>query len=229
MFDAGRYDAVDTAAINNLMDGSCPERTFWFRPGKYSFDVSDAGAPAADRHALVIDDPTAKVVFGAANGWDAASGAPAELVPPGLRRRRGRGEPAALGAHHVAPPRRAGVDLSGVERDRRAAAGDRAVEHGAVPAGARVRQPARQQGARAGRHSLRHLLLQHGAAHTHVPDPVGGDRHRSTRQRVCCSSSRRSRRRCIRPDATSRCGSRAERSTATRARCRAVAPTGSTR
>lgn len=81
VFDAGRYDAVDTAAINNLMDGSCPDHTFWFRPGKYSFDVSDAGAAAADRHALVIDDPTAKIVFGAADGWDAASGAGADSFP----------------------------------------------------------------------------------------------------------------------------------------------------
>ncbi len=80
-FEQGRYDAVDTARINDLLDGSCPDRTFWFHPGKYSFDVSDADAAAADRHALVIDDPTAKVVFGEANGWDAASGAPGELFP----------------------------------------------------------------------------------------------------------------------------------------------------
>ncbi len=86
-FDHGRYNAVETAKLNDLLNGSCPGKTFWFRPGKYLFDVNDAsamsapGAVAGDRHALVIDDPTAKVVFGASSGWDATSGATAADFP----------------------------------------------------------------------------------------------------------------------------------------------------
>ena len=76
-FQEGRYDAVDTARLNRLFDGSCANKTFWFRPGKYSFDVNDAGiTPTTDRHALVIDDATAKIVFGQPNGWTAAGGGP---------------------------------------------------------------------------------------------------------------------------------------------------------
>ena len=73
-FQPGRYDAIDTARLNNLLDGSCPNRTFWFRAGKYLFDVNDASAASVDRFALVVDDPTAKVVFGESSGWSAATG-----------------------------------------------------------------------------------------------------------------------------------------------------------
>ena len=82
-FDPGRYDAVDTAALNNLLDGSCPNRTFWFRPGKYVFDVNDASANQSngDRHALVIADPTAKIVVGEPSGWSPSTGATAANFP----------------------------------------------------------------------------------------------------------------------------------------------------
>lgn len=63
--DPGVYDRGDTARLNDLLDGSCPNRTFVFAPGNVSLDVDDASAAPADRHALVVDDPTAKVVFGA--------------------------------------------------------------------------------------------------------------------------------------------------------------------
>lgn len=86
-FQPGRYNAIQTARLNDLLDGTCPGRTFWFRTGKYLFDVNDASASAApgnvagDRFALVIDDPTAKVVFGASSGWSAAAGASAADFP----------------------------------------------------------------------------------------------------------------------------------------------------
>jgi hypothetical protein len=81
-FLEGRYDAVDTARLNRLLNGSCPNKTFWFRPGKYSFDVNDPGiSPATDRHALVINDATAKIVFGAPNGWIASAGAAPGAFP----------------------------------------------------------------------------------------------------------------------------------------------------
>ncbi len=73
-FLPGRYDAFDTARLNDLLDGSCSGRTFWFRSGTYLFDVNDASAAAGDRFALVVDDPTAKVVFGESTGWSASSG-----------------------------------------------------------------------------------------------------------------------------------------------------------
>ena len=81
-FLEGRYDAVDTARLNRLLNGTCKNKTFWFRPGKYSFDVNDSGVvPATDRHALVINDATAKIVFGAPNGWTAGTGAPSGGFP----------------------------------------------------------------------------------------------------------------------------------------------------
>ena len=86
-FEEGRYNAIQTARLNDLLDGTCPGKTFWFRPGKYLFDVNDASASSApgnvagDRFALVIDDPTAKVVFGASSGWSSASGPSAADFP----------------------------------------------------------------------------------------------------------------------------------------------------
>ncbi len=80
-FLPGRYDAIDTARLNNLLDGSCTNRTFWFRDGKYLFDVNDASAASVDRFALVVDDPTAKVVFGESSGWSTTTGAQAWDFP----------------------------------------------------------------------------------------------------------------------------------------------------
>ncbi len=78
----GTYDRTATAALNRMLDGSgCPGRTFWFQPGTFSLDVDDAVAPSADRHRLVIDDPTAKVVFGAPRGWSTSAGAATSDFP----------------------------------------------------------------------------------------------------------------------------------------------------
>lgn len=73
-FAPGTYDSTATAALNHLLGGSCTNRTFWFQPGTYSFDIDDPAVAAADRHRLVIDDPTAKVVFGAPHGWSVTTG-----------------------------------------------------------------------------------------------------------------------------------------------------------
>lgn len=81
-FAPGTYDSTATVGINALLDGSrCTGRTFWFQPGTYSFDVDDPGAASGDRHRLVIDDPTAKVVFGAPRGWSTSAGATAAAFP----------------------------------------------------------------------------------------------------------------------------------------------------
>lgn len=74
-FQEGRYDAVDTARLNLLFNGSCPDRTFWFQPGRYLFDVNDPAAVASDRNALVINDPTAKIIFGARTNTGPATAA----------------------------------------------------------------------------------------------------------------------------------------------------------
>jgi len=81
-FQPGTYGPAATAAVNDLLDGtSCAGRTFWFQPGSYSFDVDDSSAAAGDRNRLVIDDPDAKVVFGARRGWSTATGATAADFP----------------------------------------------------------------------------------------------------------------------------------------------------
>lgn len=81
-FTPGTYDSTATAALNDLLDGTaCTDRTFWFQPGTYSFDVDDPSAASADRHRLVIDDPTARVVLGAPKGWSTTTGASAADFP----------------------------------------------------------------------------------------------------------------------------------------------------
>ncbi len=63
----GTYDAYQTSQLNKLMS-SCAGSTFWFQPpavpgqpGVYSFDANPNRFGGA---ALVVDDPTIKVVFG---------------------------------------------------------------------------------------------------------------------------------------------------------------------
>jgi hypothetical protein len=67
-FSPGRYGKAQTSAINDLLGGSCPNHVFWFQPGatgQYWFDVDDGSNDAAERNSLVIDDATARVIFGA--------------------------------------------------------------------------------------------------------------------------------------------------------------------
>jgi hypothetical protein len=72
----GSYDAARTEQLNALLGGGCPNKTFHFPPGTYRFDADDRDA-GANRNALVVADPTVKVVFGTARGWDPGAGVPA--------------------------------------------------------------------------------------------------------------------------------------------------------
>lgn len=78
--DPGVYDRGDTTRLNDLLGGGCPNTTFVFSPGNVSLDVDDASAAAADRHALVVDDPTVRVVFGAPS-WGGGGPAPDSAFP----------------------------------------------------------------------------------------------------------------------------------------------------
>lgn len=87
-FQPGAYGKVQTQQINDLLDGSCPNRTFWFRPtsatvaGNYWFDVDDT--TNTDRqlwNSLIIADPTARVIFGTPTGGLTASAASSAQFP----------------------------------------------------------------------------------------------------------------------------------------------------
>lgn len=87
-FQPGAYGKAQTEAINNLLDGSCPNKVFWFRPssatvaGNYWFDVDDT--TNADRNlwnSLIIADPTAKVIFGTPKGGLSAAAAQSATFP----------------------------------------------------------------------------------------------------------------------------------------------------
>jgi hypothetical protein len=104
-FQPGAYGKAQTAAINNLLDGSCPNKVFWFRPasagvaGNYWFDVDDTSA--ADRalwNSLVIADPTARVIFGTPRGGLSASAAQAATFPEAC-------DAAAAGVEIILSPR----------------------------------------------------------------------------------------------------------------------------
>jgi hypothetical protein len=56
-FEPGTY--TDAAALRNLMNGSCPNKVFWFKPGLYYFDFLDAGS-----HEWTINDASARIVGG---------------------------------------------------------------------------------------------------------------------------------------------------------------------
>jgi hypothetical protein len=77
----GAYTRDRTAALNDLLGGACPGRVFWFQPGDYWFDVDDASNPAGLRNALLIDDPTVRVVMGRPAGGDGAAAAAAAPFP----------------------------------------------------------------------------------------------------------------------------------------------------
>lgn len=82
----GRYDQVAVATLNKWFSrtGGCTDKTFHFAQGRYWFDANTAGASAADRHALIFDNPTSSFVFGTSSGWSidpATGGAPASAFP----------------------------------------------------------------------------------------------------------------------------------------------------
>ncbi len=57
-FEPGTYN--DAAALSTLMDGvTCPDRIFWFKPGQYYFNFTNAGS-----HEWSINDGQAKVIAG---------------------------------------------------------------------------------------------------------------------------------------------------------------------
>ena len=81
----GRYDALQTSALNKLLDGSCPGKVFWFRPSTdparpavFAFDANPHRAGGA---ALVVDDPTARVIVGQPTGGSDAAAAQAAPFP----------------------------------------------------------------------------------------------------------------------------------------------------
>ncbi len=78
---AGRYDHRAVKTLNRWLNGSCPNRTFHFPTGIYWFDANDPARPAAERNSLVINDGTARVVFGEPKGWTTSAGATAANFP----------------------------------------------------------------------------------------------------------------------------------------------------
>jgi hypothetical protein len=74
-FDPGKYDQYAVATLNKWFgrgDGSCTDRTFYFKKGRYWFDANTPSPEAGKEndHVLTFDNPTSTFVFGQANGWD---------------------------------------------------------------------------------------------------------------------------------------------------------------
>lgn len=68
-FQPGSYNRLETAKIKAMWagsgGGSCPGRTWVFEPGQYWMDVAPSNPTnEAERNALVINDPNAKIIFG---------------------------------------------------------------------------------------------------------------------------------------------------------------------
>jgi hypothetical protein len=81
--EPGRYGGAQLRSLNGLLDGTCA-KTFWFKPGIHVFDsnaVDPADPTSRLAPALVVNDPQARVVFGAPSGWDPAVGATAAAFP----------------------------------------------------------------------------------------------------------------------------------------------------
>lgn len=104
-FQPGAYGKQQTRRINDLLDGSCPNRVFWFRPagpstaGNYWFDVDDTTNP--DRNlwnSLIIADPTARVIFGTPKGGLSAAHAASATFPDAC-------DPEAAGVEVILSPR----------------------------------------------------------------------------------------------------------------------------
>lgn len=71
----GAYTKDRTEVLSQWF-AACSNYVFHFQPGNYWFDVdrvgplfADGGSQAPQRHALVIDNPNNRVVFGAPRGW----------------------------------------------------------------------------------------------------------------------------------------------------------------
>lgn len=89
----GAYGKAQTAALNDLLGGSCPNRTFWFRsesastPGAYWFDVDDPTKPDGSAqtrdlwNSLIVSDPTVRVIFGVPSGGFSTSAAGSATFP----------------------------------------------------------------------------------------------------------------------------------------------------
>lgn len=80
-FSPGAYTRTATAAINDLLGGSCPNRVMWFQPGDYWFDVDDTSNAPSERNALILDDPTVRVIMGQPTGGNSAPAAAAATFP----------------------------------------------------------------------------------------------------------------------------------------------------
>lgn len=64
--EPGAYNAGETAKLNVwLSEGDCDDKTFYFKPGDYWFDVDDP----ANGNALHFDDYTSNAVFGRPKNW----------------------------------------------------------------------------------------------------------------------------------------------------------------
>jgi hypothetical protein len=59
-FSPGTY--TDAAALSALMSGGCTNAVFWFQPGNYYFNFSNAGGATA--HEWTINDTTTRIVGG---------------------------------------------------------------------------------------------------------------------------------------------------------------------
>lgn len=104
-FSPGAYGRTQTAALNRLFDGSCPNKVFWFKPaaadiaGNYWFDVDDPTAPNPQlRSSLVIADPTARIIFGTPTGGFSTAAAASAEFPQAC-------DPAAAGVEVIFSPR----------------------------------------------------------------------------------------------------------------------------
>ncbi len=75
----GAYGKAQTATLNRYFGGQCSNKTFWFTPGSYWFDVDDPLNPDSSAksrglwNSLIISDPTVRVIFGTPTGDGAAS------------------------------------------------------------------------------------------------------------------------------------------------------------
>ena len=89
----GAYGKAQTAALNDLLGGNCPNRVFWFRSvnastaGAYWFDVEDPTKPDGSAqvrdlwNSLIVSDPTVRVIFGTPTGGFNPSAAASATFP----------------------------------------------------------------------------------------------------------------------------------------------------
>lgn len=80
----GVYGRSAVSALNVLFGGGasgCHNKTFHFPGGTYWFDANNASGPAAEKHALIFNDPTNNFVFGQSTGWSLTAGPTAANFP----------------------------------------------------------------------------------------------------------------------------------------------------